>query len=264
MLFVLQIASASEEPKWSFPQGIEFETYNGDTSYYGGVVSIWRIRKGDTLFEYYPDKYLQSISEIKLSRSYDYIDTNKVEHVVYVFERKGFCKVFFDDSTKTMVASGQYKNNERVGGWNFYNQEGTLVRVAEDISFGNVKYRVKEIEYSHGNSILKVDRRFLAFYLKNFNVIILIIFGTFFGRVFINSRIYNLENGTNYSPIYFKFPGYVSKNWGHSILSTFTLWFINYKPENRRLVIISNTLSFIVLGTFLGLLIGLAISGELH
>jgi hypothetical protein len=264
VLLVTQIASANEKPKWFYPLDIKFETYNGDTSFYSGGVSLWRIRQVDTLFEYYPDGYLQSVSQIKLSNSYTIIDTNKSEQKVNVFERKGFCKVFFDDSTKTMVASGQYKNNERVGDWNFYNITGKLIKVTEDISFGSDNYTIKEIDYSSGQPVLKVDRKFLAFYLKNFNIIILIIFGSFFGRVFINSSIYNLENVTNYSPIYFYFPGFVSKNWWHSMLCTFTLWFVNYKPENRRLVIISNALSLIALGTFFGLLIGLAINGELH
>ena len=263
VLLIIKIASGKDKPEWFYPQDIKFGTYNGDTSFYGGVVSVWRIRKSDTLFEYYPDGHLQSISLIKLSNSFTLIDTNKSERTISEYERNGFCKVFFDDSLNSKVASGQYKNNERVGDWSYYDRYGKLLRVSEDISFGKDNYTIKEIDYSNGQPVLTVDRKFLAFYLKNFFFIIAIIFSSFFGRVFINSRIYNIENGTNYSPIYFYFPGFVSKNWWHSMLCTFTLWFVNYKPENRQLVIISNTLSLVALGTFFGILIGLAINGEL-
>jgi len=86
----------------------------------------------------------------------------------------------------------------------------------------------------------------------------------FFARVFINSRIYNIENGTNQSPIYFYAPGYISNNFYHSLLCTFTLWFFRYKPENRRLAMISHWLSVLSVGSFLAILIGLGIGGELN
>lgn len=264
VLLITEIASSKDKPDWFYPQGIKFGTYTGDTCFYGGVVSVWRIRKGDTLFEYYPDGHLQSISLIKLSNSFTLIDTNRSECTIYEYERNGFCKVFFDDSLNSIVVSGQYKNNERVGEWSYYDRDGKLLRISEVISFAKDDYTIREIDYSSGHPILTVDRKFLAYYLRNFFIIMAIIFGSFFGRMFINSRIYNIENGTNYSPIYFYFPGFVSRSWWHSMLCTFTFWFVNYKPENRRLVVISNTLSLIALGTFFAILIGLAINGELH
>lgn len=76
--------------------------------------------------------------------------------------------------------------------------------------------------------------------------------------------IYNSENNTDYWPIAFVAPGYVSDNYSHSLACVFTLWFSDYKPENRRLVLVSNTLSLIALVTFFGTIIMLTISGDLH
>lgn len=269
ILFLLGVSCSDnvfgqQKGDWQYPQDIKFGTYDGDTSYYAGVVSVWRIKKGDTLFEYYPDGNLQSLSLLKLSKSYQLLDTNKVIRTVNEYEREGDCIILFDDTSKTTAAIGQYENNKRVGDWKYYSRNGKLQKVAEVVSLGNDNYTIKEIDYSSGEPITVVDKTFLAFYLKNFVIIMIIFFGTLFGRVFINSRIYNIENGTNLSPVYFYFPGFVSKNREHSLICTFTFWFSNYKPENRRLVIISNTMSIIALTIFFGLLIGLAVNGELH
>ncbi|MCO5280543.1 MAG: hypothetical protein M9931_05730 [Chitinophagales bacterium] len=129
--------------------------------------------------------------------------------------------------------------------------------------FGKDTYKVKEIDYTSGQPVTIIDKPFLAFYIKNLVAIMVILFVTFFGRVFINSSIYNSENGTDFSPIYFHFGPLVTKNFGHSLLCTFTFWFSNYKPENKRLVIISNTMSVIALTIFFGIIIGLAVTGEI-
>jgi hypothetical protein len=160
--------------------------------------------------------------------------------------------------------TGNYKDGNEKGIWKKFNKYGKLLKVTEEVSLGDSSYKIKEIDYSSGHAVTVVDRAFLAFYIKNFFIIISIIFGSFFGRILINNRIYNVENGTNYSPIAFVFPGYVSKNFTHSLLCTFTLWFFKYKPENKKRVLISNILSLIAFGTFIGLLIGLGINGELH
>lgn len=161
-------------------------------------------------------------------------------------------------------STGIYKDGNAKGIWKEYNKYGKLLKITEEVSLGDDSYKIKEIDYSSGHALTVVDRAFLAFYIKNFYIIVSIIFGSFFGRILINSRIYNVENGTNYSPIVFFFPGYVSKNFTHNLLCTFTLWFFKYKPENKKRVFISNILSLIAFGTFIGLLIGLGINGELH
>ena len=159
--------------------------------------------------------------------------------------------------------TGNYHDNCEVGNWRRFDKKGKLLNEKEEVSFDNNTYKVKEIDYATGNPVTIVDKPFLAFYIKNLVAIMVIFFITLFGRPFINSRIYNIENGTNFSLIYFYFPGFVSKNFGHSLLCTFTFWFSNYKPECRRLVIISNTMSAIALTIFFGTIIGLAVTGEI-
>ena len=159
--------------------------------------------------------------------------------------------------------TGIYKNNKWVGNWKRFDKDGNLLKETRKVHLGQDSYLVKEIAYTNNVASVIVDKKFLAFYIDYFFILVSIIFGAFFGRIFLNSKIYNIENGTSYSPIYFFAPGYVSDNFGHSLICTFTLWFSNYKPENRQRVLISNTLSLIALGLFFGIIIGLAITGEI-
>ncbi len=161
--------------------------------------------------------------------------------------------------------SGNYHNNNEVGIWKRFDKSGKLLKEIEEVSFGKDTYKVKEIDYTSGQPVTLIDKPFLSFYIKNLIAIMVIIFGTFFTRPFINSTIYNRENGTNLSLLYFGLP-FTKKYWeyaSHSLMCVFTLWFFNYKPENRRLVLISNTLSVIALTIFFGIIIGLAITGEI-
>lgn len=159
--------------------------------------------------------------------------------------------------------TGYYKNNRQTGIWRRFDKEANLLKENRQVHLGQDSYLVKEIVYKDNVATVLIDKKFLAFYIDNFFILVTIILGSFFGRVFINSKIYNIENGTNYSPIYFFASGYVSDNIGHSLICTFTLWFSNYKPENRQRVIISNTMSIIALTIFFGIIIGLALTGEI-
>lgn len=159
--------------------------------------------------------------------------------------------------------TGNYKNNKEIGIWKRFDKQGNLIKETRQVHLGQDSYLIKEISYKDNVRTVIVDRKFLAFYIDNFFILIVIIFGAFFGRVFINSKIYNIENGTDFSPIYFHFGPLVTKNFEHSLLCTFTLWFTNYKPENRKLVIISNTMSLIALTLFFGIIFGLALTGEI-
>lgn len=286
LILISLVSLGQNQEKWQYPSSIKFGTYNGDTSYYGGVVSIWRIKNGDTLFEYYPSGNLQSITLLKQSNSFQLIDTNKVKRTIKEFEFSGVCKIFFDDTTKTIAAIGKYKNNEVDGVWKFYNKLGNLSQKSYPMRFwrrsdyydekGKIHRQidriatiddvviVREAEFVDGQEKLVYNKTFFAkIYLRYTVTYMIMLFFFFFSRVFINSKIYNIENGTNISPIYFHFGSFVSKNFGHSILCTFTFWFSNYKPENRKLVIVSNTFSIIALGLFFGAIIGLVISGEI-
>lgn len=156
--------------------------------------------------------------------------------------------------------TGNYYNNNQDGIWKQFDRSGKLLKETEEVSFYKDTYKVKDIDYTSGQPVTSIDKPFLAFYINNLVAIMVIFFGTLFGRVFINSRIYNIENGTEFSPIYFHFWPLVTKNFGHSLLCTFTFWFSKYKPENRKFVIISNTMSLMTLIIFLGIIIGLVVT----
>ena len=161
--------------------------------------------------------------------------------------------------------TGTYHNSNEKGIWKRFNKRGKLLKETEKVSFGKDTYKVKEIDYTSGQPVTIINKPFLSFYIKNLVVIMIILFGTFFTRPFINSTIYNRENGTDLSPLYFGLP-FTKKYWeyaSHSLMCVFTLWFFNYKPENRRLVLISNTLSAIALTIFFGMIVGLAVTGEI-
>jgi hypothetical protein len=158
---------------------------------------------------------------------------------------------------------GVFEDSKEVGVWQWLNKNKKLLKETEEVHLDKDTYRIKEIDYSSGHPIIVINKPFLGFYIKNFFIIMPVIFLAFFIRVFVNSWIYNNENGTDYSVIYFHAPGYVSKNFYHSLMCTFTFWFFKYRPENKRLVIISHILSVIAIGAFLSILIGLAISGDL-
>jgi hypothetical protein len=161
--------------------------------------------------------------------------------------------------------TGNYHNNNEVGIWKRFDKNGNILKETEEVSFGKDTYKVKEIDYTSGQPVTLIDKPFLSFYIKNLVAIMVIFFVTFFTRPFINSTIYNRENGKNLSPLYFGLP-FTKKYWeyaSHSLMCVFTLWFFNYKPENKWLVVISNTLSAIALTIIFGIIIGLAVTGEI-
>ncbi len=159
--------------------------------------------------------------------------------------------------------TGDYRDGKSIGVWKQIDKTGKLLNEKETVTIGHDTYTIKEIHYSSGQAIIIVDKPFLAFYLKNLIAIAIVLFLSFFSRIYINSRIYNVENGTNLSPIYFYLGPLSTNNFRHSLLCTFSFWFSNYKPENRRLVLITNTLSVIALGLFFGAIIGLAIESNI-
>jgi len=226
-----------------------------------GFGQMYMIKEGDTL----PFKL-----EVDISNG----DTLYLGEC-YTFEKKGnqiinqtddFCKrqgkwIITDDNGSYW--KGVYINNDKSGIWKEYDKNDNLLTETKKVTIGRDVYLVKKITYKDGVATVIVDKKFLAFYLDNLFLIVWILGISFFGRVFINSRIYNVENGTEYSPIRIIAPGYIAENTGHSMLCMFSFWFSNYKPENRVLVIISNTMSVIALGLFLGTLLGFAITGNL-
>jgi hypothetical protein len=161
--------------------------------------------------------------------------------------------------------TGNYKDGKASGLWKLFDKSGKLLNETESVSIGLDTYTTKKIDYSSGQAVILIDKPFLSFYIKNLVAIMVIFFGIFFTRPFINSTIYNRENGTNLSPLYFGLP-FTKKYWeyaSHSLMCVFTLWFFNYKPENRRLVLVSNTLSAMALTILFSIIIGLAVTGEI-
>jgi len=289
LLLIVKLSSGQSTNEWTKTSGINFTTYNGDTIYYGGEgnKSIWRIKKGNKLYEYYPNGNIQSVSEIKLKKSFILIDTNKVEKKVDEYVLQGKSEIFYKNRNGVLAAKGLYDDNEAIKEWKYYNIDGEII----EKSYQMLLWRRSDY-YDNGNHIIKqIDRiktldgrnvkvrevlfkgrkevvtynktLFAKIYYRFTKEYMIVVFFFMFSRVFINSRIYNRENGTKLSPIYFYIGPFVSKNYEHSIMCTFTFWFFKYKPENKRLVYISNTFSLITLILFFGAIIGLAISGEI-
>lgn len=195
-----------------------------------------------------------------ICNTFEKIDDSIVNYLDEDCKRQGTWIIM--DSTNSYVKIN-YKNDNVIGSREYYDDQNYLVREVEKIQIFNDKYIVKDIKYEKGKETKVVNRIFLAFYLNNIKVIIFILAISFFVRIFINSRIYNIEHNTNLSPIYFFASGYVAKNFTHSLYCTFTFWFSNYKPQNKKLVYISNILSITFLSVFFGTLIGLVVSGEI-
>ena len=116
---------AQDKREWEYPDGVKFERSKSDTLYFSGVVSVWRIKKNDTAYEFYPSGNLKSISQIGLSDSYKYIDTDRVEYTSSIFDLSGFCCIYFDDSSKKIAAAGLYaKINQWAYGSILISREG--------------------------------------------------------------------------------------------------------------------------------------------
>ena len=66
---------------------------------------------------------------------------------------------------------------------------------------------------------------------------------SFLGRIIVNSKIYNSENGTNFDPISVRIGTFATENYEHAFQCFFTFWILNYNPADRKLVILSNSIS---------------------
>lgn len=223
---------------------------------------------------------------MKLKRSFDIIDINKVKKTIDEYVLQGKSEIFYKNKNGILAAKGLYIGNNEVEEWKYYNIDGEIIeksyqmllwRRSDYFDKGNLIIKqidriktfdrivkVREVLFKDGEEVEIYNKTLFAKIYYRFTIEYMIVFFFFmFSRVFINSKIYNRENGTELSPIYFFIGPFVSKNVGHSMLCTFTFWFSKYKPENKKLVYISNTFSMIALTLFFGAIIGLAISGEI-
>lgn len=228
----------------TFSFGQKFMIKNNDTLPYKVETEI---RDGDTMY-------------LHTCWSFEIVNAQIINQTDNQCKRQGLWTI--TDSLGN-YRTGNYQDNNEVGIWKRFDKSGKLLTETENVSFGKDTYTVKEIDYSSGQPVTIIDKPFLSFYIKNLAAIMGLLFVAFFGRIFINSSIYNSENGTDFSPFYFHFGQLVTKNFVHSLCCTFTCWFSTYKPENKRLVIISNTMSVIALIIFFGIIMVLAITGEI-
>ena len=167
-----------------------------------------------------------------------------------------------------------WKNDKNARGWletgwtrYEFDSTGKLLREVEFASIAKDTYELRVTDFPTGHAVVTFLKPwFFRMYLLGFWWFVIVFFGTFFGRVFVNSRIYNRENGTDMSPVYAHAGPFVTKNFGHSLACTFTFWWPvrELKPENHRFARLANVMSVTALVLFFGALIGLALSGELH
>jgi len=156
---------------------------------------------------------------------------------------------------------GMYKDGSRIGVWKEYNGE-RLIKEKEVISFSNKKYVVYEAEYDDlGNQVVLANIPVFAFCLRERIPISIFLLVLFLIRVFVNSRLINLENGTNFFPFYIFPSSKKGSPFFHSVLSVFSFWFFKSKPENFRLKIVCNLFSSLFL-IFFGFLVFLLLNGS--
>jgi hypothetical protein len=162
-------------------------------------------------------------------------------------------------------STGFISNNRNIGIWkHFYFDKGKhLIKETESVYFGDSEYIVKETKHQNKASIVTIDKPVMRFiskvngvmlviYCSFFPFLLIILIITLFIRIFINNEIYNIENGTDFPFFGNRFKIELSRpgETKHNFLKAFTFWFFRYKPENRRAVLLSNSLSVIFLLAF--------------
>ncbi|WP_169316202.1 hypothetical protein [Mucilaginibacter paludis] len=151
-----------------------------------------------------------------------------------------------------------YTDGNDFGKWKSYNKYGKLLKETEEVSLGQKHYITKEIDYSGCKAVTIVNMPFWGFYITYFFIVIPILVFLSIVRILLNHHIYNIENNTNYSLFgnRFKLAVNESGQLRHELLSTFTIFFFRYKPENKPAVVISNLLSLLCFGSYAILIIG--------
>ncbi|MCK5847136.1 MAG: hypothetical protein KAG84_06840 [Bacteroidales bacterium] len=132
LIFIIQLSIGQPSNDWIRRYDVNFTTYSGDTSFFGGDVEdrIWRIKRGNKLYEYYPNGNIQSISEIKLLKTYSLIDSRKTERIIKEYILDGNSKIYYENHTEKLVAKGNYSNNEIVGEWEYYSTKEVITEIS--------------------------------------------------------------------------------------------------------------------------------------
>ena len=263
-----------------FPDGLGIAYYGHDTTYYSpdSLKSIWKIKMGNKVYAFSPFGNLTSISEIKEAGVFDYIDTNKKEYKYKTYVLDGISFLFYDDSTRTLAGIGEFNSNKEGENWKYFDRKGRLTELtyhmplwtrhdyydtigklskeADYTASAGDDIKVREVIYTNGHQKIILNKMLIDIFILHFMGYYLGLFFFFlFSRVVFNVIIYTRE-GT-------KFEVYFGIFYTILLASLYSFWFSNYKPENRRLVVITNTFSIIAGIMFFGLIILSIINGDI-
>lgn len=253
---------------WHYPAGSPywFEQHDTIRSDDG---SIWRVKKGDQLYEFYPDGNIQAISTIKQTSTEEALDTNKITRITRLYSLDGFSKIYFDTSKRILAVSTWYDDPAKAT--LFYDQDGHLIQKdypvmfarrsdhfslageiteSEDSIWADKEYvEVRRVVFKNGKESMIFDRPFIAKFLLNYaDVLAIIMLICIFARVPINYILYNRETPNSV----FDFSRFGGRM-GIQLRVLCTFWWPDIGPESGVLIICHNILSIIGFGLFLGM-----------
>jgi hypothetical protein len=285
-LFLFLLASCSGCIQIGTPLFVE--PVEGDTTYYqpDSLKIIWKIKKDNKFYTFSRHRNLISIDEIKPDHQQTYEDLNYKERVKTVYKVDGLCTEYYDDTAHTIAAIGDYVNNEKGENWKYYDRKGRLYQLSYhmplwirndfyDTTTGKVIREMdivksdgktvveRDVQYVNGKEYVESNDTFISKLLQRYLVGFFITLGILCVlRTWINSIIYSREEEGLTSGFDYLFKMY--NQWDNTstdslffsympngIKAFFTFWFSHYKPENRKLVLVANTLSIILILLFL-------------
>jgi hypothetical protein len=215
----------------TIPYQLKIEVHNSDTSYFGSCNTFEKVN-------------------------------NRIINRQVECTRVGYWEVQNDNGTTT--SKGEYTSwGRETGNWKTFDKKGQLIRETEYASIAKDTYILRKVKYVEGRAIIVSEKTWFAqLYLKHVLLIAIVILGSFFIRVPVNMAI--AKRQFKQKPTFY-LPGKTSfdKSTQYMIGTMFMFWWSDLNTENKTLGYLSNTLSVIALGGFLGVIIGLGISGEL-
>ncbi len=133
----------------------------------------------------------------------------------------------------TAVQAGLYRNEDRVGVWKTFNLKNELVRETEVVTVLGKEYLTHDAVFVKGVKQSEIKMNWFLKISAHLPVYIFMILGILFlVRIIINGKIYNKINETNLNVFYFT-P--FSKNFTHSLISVYTLWWFKFRDETKEL-----------------------------
>lgn len=257
---------------------IKFWTYGNDTGY--AIIRhddgsqkrvVDRIRRNDTIFEFYIDGLLRGKGKARLVDSTSATQPDGTIRLGKTYAYYGEWIIYFKDSIRKVARTGQYYNHEKTGRWltfdiqgrtteiNTYGQDQRIIEKYDSMgkltdkteyafSRSGKSKIVEDITYINRTAVFKIHHSKLERFIhKNTEIISALLMFSFFVRLPLNHLIYNSEYNTDY-PLFW-FPGHkdASESMLHGMLCLLTFWWFKYQPKNRVLVVISVAFSMIFL-----------------